>query len=166
MLELLTVENGIALLTLTVLEIVLGIDNIVFIAILSSKLPVKMQETARKTGLLVAMFARIVMLFGISWVMSLTEPLFEVFEIEISWRSLILLIGGAFLMYKATTEIHHKLEEHADPHEQEKKAKSTFMGVIFQILMLDMINVKTIHMNLYMILMIVIKSLIQWYTLI
>lgn len=139
MLELFTVENGIALLTLTVLEIVLGIDNIVFIAILSSKLPAKLQETARKTGLLVAMFSRIGMLFGISWVMSLTEPLFVVFEVEISWRSLILIIGGAFLMYKATTEIHHKLEEQTDTHAQENKARTTFIGVIFQILMLDMI---------------------------
>lgn len=139
MLQLLTFENGLALLTLTVLEIVLGIDNIIFIAILTNRLPVDRQKSARLIGLGLAMFARIALLFAISWVMRLTTPLFEMMGHEISWRSLILIGGGAFLIAKATMEIHHKLEEPGKEAHQANKISGTFASVIIQILMLDII---------------------------
>jgi predicted tellurium resistance membrane protein TerC len=139
MLELLTFENGLALLTLTVLEIVLGIDNIIFIAILTNRLPQQQQEKARVVGLALAMFARIGLLFAISWVMRLTTPLFEMMGHDISWRSLILIGGGAFLIAKATMEIHHKLEEPDKNAHQAKKVGGTFFSVIVQILLLDII---------------------------
>ncbi|MCC7344366.1 MAG: TerC family protein [Deltaproteobacteria bacterium] len=137
MAELFTPENLVALLTLTSLEIVLGIDNIVFIAILTGKLPAHQQGRARRIGLFLAMGLRIVLLLGISWVMGLTKPLFEVFGHGFSGRDLILLIGGLFLIAKATHEIHDKLEgaEHVD----KKVAVRSFSAVILQILALDII---------------------------
>ncbi|KAB2842356.1 TerC family protein [bacterium] len=137
MAELFTVENLVALLTLTSLEIVLGIDNIVFIAILTGKLPAHQQGKARQIGLFLAMGMRIALLLGISWVMGLTKPLFEVFGHGFSGRDLILLIGGLFLIAKATHEIHDKLEgaEHVD----KKVAVRSFNAVILQILALDII---------------------------
>lgn len=136
MAELLTPANLVALLTLTSLEIVLGIDNIVFIAILTGKLPAHQQGKARTIGLGLAMGMRILLLLGISWVMGLTKPLFEVFEHGFSGRDLILLVGGLFLIAKATYEIHDKLE--GAEHTKESKARS-FAAVIAQILALDII---------------------------
>lgn len=127
----------VALLTLTVLEIVLGIDNIVFISILSGKLPIEKQKKARQTGLALALITRILLLLSLSWVMSLTAPLFTVLQQEISGRDLILLIGGLFLIYKATTEIHEKLE--GENHDTEIKGKANFSSVILQILILDVV---------------------------
>jgi len=137
MAELFTVENLIALLTLTGLEIVLGIDNIVFIAILTGKLPPEKRGKGRKLGLFLAMGMRILLLLGISWVMGLTRPLFEVFEHSFSGRDLILLVGGLFLIAKATYEIHDKLEgaEHADAG----TAAKSFAATIVQIMFLDII---------------------------
>jgi predicted tellurium resistance membrane protein TerC len=127
----------VALLTLTVLEIVLGIDNIVFISILSGKLPKEEQKKARQTGLALALITRVLLLLSLSWVMSLTAPLFTVLHQEISGRDLILLIGGLFLIYKATAEIHEKLE--GENHDTEIKGKVNFTSVIAQILVLDVV---------------------------
>ena len=127
----------IALLTLTVLEIVLGIDNIIFISILSGKLPKEQQPRARTVGLLLAMGTRILLLFSIAWIVRLTAPLFSVLGQEISGRDLILLVGGLFLLFKATTEIHHKLEGEED--HTESRAVATFGGVITQIALLDIV---------------------------
>ncbi len=136
--ELLTDPNiWISLLTLTVLEIVLGIDNIVFISILSGKLPKENQKRARRLGLALALITRVLLLLSLNWVMSLTAPLFKILSQEISGRDLILLIGGLFLIYKATTEIHEKLE--GENHDTEIKGKVTFAGVITQILLLDIV---------------------------
>ena len=130
-------EAWIALLTLTLLEIVLGIDNIVFISIVSSKLPQKQQPRARNLGLFLAMFTRILLLFSISWIIGLTEPLFAVFGVEISGRDLILLAGGLFLIGKATQEIHQKLE--GEEGHDSKRVAPSFAAVIIQILILDVV---------------------------
>jgi len=126
----------IALLTLTTLEIVLGIDNLVFISILSEKLPESQQVKARNTGLGLAMAMRIVLLLAISWVIGLTAPLFSFLGNELSGRDLILIGGGLFLLAKATFEIHEKLEgeEHAGSG---RKVPATFGSVIAQIVALD-----------------------------
>jgi predicted tellurium resistance membrane protein TerC len=133
----LTVDNLIALITLTALEIVLGIDNIVFISILSGKLPEKDQDKARLLGLAVAMVTRILLLFSLAWVIGLTAPLFAVFGREISGRDLILMGGGLFLLAKSTQEIHDKLE--GEEHTAEKAVAASFAGVIVQIGLLDII---------------------------
>jgi predicted tellurium resistance membrane protein TerC len=130
-------ESLIALLTLTVLEIVLGIDNIIFISILSGKLPKEQQNKARLTGLALAMISRILLLFSIVWIMKLTLPLFTVLGQEISGRDLILIGGGLFLIGKSTFEIHDKLEG-AESHESGRAVKS-FSNVIVQILLLDIV---------------------------
>ncbi len=130
-------QSLVALLTLTVLEIVLGIDNIIFISILSGKLPKEKQKKARLVGLSLAMFTRILLLFSISLIIKLTEPFFTIFEIAISGRDLILIVGGLFLLAKSTMEIHSKLEGHEEHHEV--KAKISFTGVIIQILLLDIV---------------------------
>ena len=130
-------EAWIALLTLTVLEIVLGIDNIIFISILSGKLPEEQQPRARTLGLALAMFMRIALLFSLAWVIGLTEPFFEVLGQEISGRDLILLIGGLFLLWKATHEIHQKIEGE-EGHESARIAPS-FTAVIIQIMLLDIV---------------------------
>lgn len=127
----------IALITLTALEIVLGIDNLVFISILAGKLPPDQQQRASRLGLGLAMFTRIGLLLSIAWITRLTTPLFEVFGLSISGRDLILLFGGLFLLAKSTVEIHDKLEgeqEHAGPD-----GKATFRAVIIQILLLDIV---------------------------
>ncbi|MEX2280586.1 MAG: TerC family protein [Acidimicrobiia bacterium] len=126
----------IALLTLTSLEIVLGIDNIVFISILAGKLPEDQQSRARTVGLTLAMVMRILLLLAISWVIGLTDPLFEVFSSEFSGRDLILIFGGLFLLGKATFEIHEKLEGEEASHGSQV-AKASFAAVIAQILILD-----------------------------
>ena len=128
----------IGLLTLVVLEVVLGIDNIVFISIMAGKLPAEQQDRARKVGLGVALVTRILLLLSISWVIGLTEPLFSVIGIDVSGRDLILLIGGLFLIYKSTHEIHERLEGDEGKHEQRKVA-ATFAAVIMQIAVLDIV---------------------------
>lgn len=133
-----TAENAIALATLASLEIVLGIDNIVFIAILTAKLPPERQASARRVGLIAAMAMRILLLLAIGWVMGLTEPLFSILEHTFSGRDLILLGGGLFLVGKATYEIHDKLEGAAE-HGGEGHAAVSFASVIFQIMLLDVV---------------------------
>jgi predicted tellurium resistance membrane protein TerC len=130
-------QAWIALATLTGLEIVLGIDNIIFIAILVSKLPKQKQQRARILGLGLAMATRILLLLSLFWIMKLTKPLFELFQHGFSGRDLILLFGGLFLIAKATLEIHHDIE----PTKNEKtiKAAKGFMGVLIQIALLDII---------------------------
>jgi len=130
-------EGWIALLTLTVLEIVLGIDNIVFISILAGKLRVEERERARRLGLMLAMVLRIGLLLSITWVMGLTTPLFTVLGQEISGRDLILLVGGLFLIGKSTHEIHEKLE--GEEGHASAKVAASFAGVIVQILLLDIV---------------------------
>lgn len=130
-------QAWIAFATLTVLELVLGIDNIVFISILASKLPGEQQKKARMLGLGLAMFMRIALLFSIVWVIRLTAPLFEVLDNEISGRDLILIGGGLFLLGKATHEIHGKLE--GDKKLTVAMFTSSFMSVIVQILLLDVV---------------------------
>lgn len=123
--------------TLTALEIVLGIDNIVFLSVIVSKLPQKQQASARRIGLLAAMGMRLGLLAGITWIMQLTAPLFEAFGQEVSGRDLILIIGGLFLIAKASKEIHHSIDE---PEEQGPgKVMSSFAMTIVQIMLLDMI---------------------------
>ena len=130
-------ESLIALLTLTVLEIVLGIDNIIFISILSGKLPKEQQNKARLTGLALAMVMRILLLFSIVWIMKLTLPLFAVLGKEISGRDLILIGGGLFLLAKSTFEIHDKLE--GEEHTKASKVVKSFANVIVQIMLLDIV---------------------------
>ncbi|KAB0665105.1 TerC family protein [Oryzomonas japonica] len=127
-----------ALATLTALEIVLGIDNIIFISILAGKLPAHKQERARLVGLGLAMFIRIGLLFSLTWLMGLTKPFFSVLGNAISGRDLILIAGGLFLLGKSTMEIHGKLEGEGE-HAASGRAGTTFGGVIVQILMLDIV---------------------------
>jgi len=140
--ELLTTENLLALLTLTALEIVLGIDNIVFLAILSAKLPQEQQARARRVGLFAAMLMRIALLLCVGWVVQLKTPwaTFEAFgtKIEISGRNLILLVGGLVLMAKSVREIHHKTEA-AHPDTVAKGRTITFGAVILQIMVMDLV---------------------------
>jgi predicted tellurium resistance membrane protein TerC len=130
-------ESWIALLTLTVLEIVLGIDNVIFISILAGKLPAARQAKARRLGLFLAMFIRIGLLASLAWIVSLTTPLFSPFGHEISGRDIILLGGGMFLLAKATHEIHERLE--GEEGEASGRAPVSFAGVIVQILLLDIV---------------------------
>src|ERR687896_1701588 len=130
-------EGWIALATLTVLEIVLGIDNIVFISILAGKLKAEAREKARKVGLSLAMIIRILLLLTITWVMRLTAPLFTVVGQEISGRDLILIVGGLFLLAKSTHEIHDKLE--GEEGHASARVAASFTGVIIQILLLDIV---------------------------
>ena len=136
--QLFTTQNLIAFLTLSALEIVLGIDNIVFISILSGKLPPEQRKKARTLGLALAMLTRIGLLLSLSWVMGLTTPIFTVWEHAISGRDLILLIGGLFLIGKATFEIHERLEG-PGAHEMGKGGHASFGSVIAQILVLDLV---------------------------
>ncbi len=131
-------QTWVALLTLTSLEIVLGIDNVVFISILAGKLPAEQQDRARKLGLSLAMFIRIGLLFSLSWIIGLKEPLFDVFDKEFSGRDLIMLGGGIFLVGKATLELHEKLEGE-EPHAAAGAASASFAAIIVQILMLDIV---------------------------
>ena len=130
-------EIWIALLTLTALEIVLGIDNIVFISILANKLPEDQRDRARRIGIVAAMGMRILLLLGINWVIGLTEPIFEVAGQEFSGRDIILIVGGLFLLGKATWEIHGRME--GEDHARSSSAGVSFMGVIVQIMILDII---------------------------
>ena len=129
-----------ALITLSALEIVLGIDNIIFIAILAAKLPENQQARARTTGLMLAMLSRIALLFSITFIMRLIKPLFSILSSEISWRDIILILGGLFLLGKSTLEIHGNLEGE-EPHDSGRKVHKgvAFGGVIIQILLLDIV---------------------------
>lgn len=146
---LLNPEIWVSLITLTVLEIVLGIDNIVFISIMASKLPENQQRKARQLGLALAMITRVLLLLSLTWVMTLTAPLINlaslfnvtnsdwIEKLMFSGRDLILIIGGLFLIYKSTAEMHDKLE--AEEHENKIKKDVSLSGVIFQILILDVV---------------------------
>lgn len=132
-------ELVIAFLTLFVLELILGVDNVVFISILTNRLPKNQQQKARIIGLSLAMGLRVVLLFFASWIVGLTDPIVEIGTVEaleFSGRDLILLAGGLFLIYKATTEIHHKLEGE-DEQQDEHKGSTTFGKVIVQIILID-----------------------------
>ncbi len=135
--EIFTTANLLALLTLTVMEIVLGIDNIIFISILAGRLPKEQQHRARQTGLGAALIMRILLLLSVSWIASLTNPFFSVLGFELSGRDLILLLGGLFLIYKATHEIHARLE--GEEGHGDTKVTATFSGVIVQIMLLDIV---------------------------
>lgn len=139
MLELLYDPNvWAAFLTLTAMEIVLGIDNIVFISVLVSRLPKEQADRARKLGLALALIFRILLLLVISWIISLTQPAFDIMGFAPSWKDLILIAGGAFLVYKATHEMHAEIEE---PHEADLKQQATmaFAAIISQIIVIDLV---------------------------
>ncbi|MBD9529706.1 TerC family protein [Paracoccus sp. PAR01] len=129
----------VALATLVVMEVVLGIDNLIFISILTNKLPEHQRERARKIGIGLALIMRLGLLATVAWIVRLTEPVFTVLGNELSWKDLILIAGGLFLVWKATKEIHH----HVDPTDHEDTlvgaAVATFGGVIVQILVLDLV---------------------------
>lgn len=127
-----------SLLTLTALEIVLGIDNLVFITILAGRLPAERQDRARQVGLALALITRLLLLASIAWIVGLTQPLFELLGHTVSWRDLILIAGGFFLLYKGTREIHHRLEGDA-PQEEVGRARTSFSSVIAQIVVLDIV---------------------------
>ncbi len=142
-LSILTPENLLALLTLTALEIVLGVDNVVFIAVLSARLPPEKQRAARRVGLIGAMFMRIGLLLAINWVKNLTGEVFSFNlsrlseqAISISWRDMILIVGGIVLLYKSVTEIHHVS---SGPQHESRKGKVTVAGVIAQIMVMDLV---------------------------
>lgn len=132
-----TSEALVALLTLTVMEIVLGVDNVIFISILAGKLPAEQQKLARQVGLGLALVSRLLLLLSISWIISLKDPFASLFGVELTGQNLILLTGGLFLIYKATTEIHDKLE--GVEHTAGTAGKVTFSGVITQIILLDVV---------------------------
>ncbi|MCG6194006.1 TerC family protein [Leptospira sp. FAT2] len=137
--ELLTLDKVVAVLTLTLMEIVLGIDNIVFLSIVSGKLPKNRQNQARNIGLILALGFRIGLLFAVSWLASLTSPLLTVADFGISGRDLIMLGGGLFLIAKSTSEIHGKVEGIEEDDSKSKKEKISFWGVIVQLIILDII---------------------------
>jgi predicted tellurium resistance membrane protein TerC len=135
--ELLSGEALVSLLTLTFLEIVLGIDNIVFISIVSGRLPLNQQAKARTVGIVLALVVRILLLFGVNWIIGLRAVIFTVQNFSLSYRDLILIAGGLFLLAKSTTEMHAKLE---GKHEQEREIKVlTYKSAIFQIVLLDLV---------------------------
>jgi len=135
---LLSPEIMISLFTLTVMEIVLGIDNIIFISLLAGRLPKEQRKKARQLGLGLAAAMRVGLLMGVSWLASLTNPLFQVAGSDISIKSLILLAGGLFLLYKSTKEIHHKIEQ-ADETGPNAKISMTFASAITQIILIDLV---------------------------
>ncbi len=130
-------ETLIAFITLVALELILGVDNVIFISILAGKLPKADQQRARTTGILLAVITRVLLLFSLAWIISLEEPFFQIFGLGISGRDLILLAGGLFLLGKSTYEIHEKLE--GEEGGTSARVASTFVSVIFQILLLDIV---------------------------
>ena len=133
-----------ALITLTVLELILGVDNIIFISIVSNKLPVAQQPRARTIGLILALVFRVILLLTITWIIRLTEPVFTIGFIKedgqplgISWKDIILILGGIFLVFKSTLEIHHKMEIPDTNGTQKVKAPTSFSAVILQIVLVD-----------------------------
>jgi predicted tellurium resistance membrane protein TerC len=141
MIELLLDPNAwAALVTLTVLEIVLGIDNVIFISVLVSRCSVKDAKRARQVGLSLALIFRIILLFALTWLMGLTKPLVTVFGNEISWRDIILIGGGFFLIAKATHEIHAEVEARDEPVEEGvPRAYSSFFWVVVQLIVVDLV---------------------------
>jgi predicted tellurium resistance membrane protein TerC len=137
--HLFTPEGLIAFLTLTSLEIVLGIDNIIFIAILAGKLPPEQRDKARQLGILLAVVSRLALLFSITWVMRLTSPFFTIAGLAISGKDLILIFGGLFLLFKATYEIHHKVASAQDAHSGVPPRKVTLGFVLAQVVMIDVV---------------------------
>jgi len=142
--DILSIDGLIALFTLTLLEIVLGIDNIIFISIITNKLPKENQKKTRNIGLFLALIFRVGLLLGITWIMGLTEPIIQAdfykWNLSLSGKDLILLIGGLFLIAKSTHEIHAKLEKDNETHEEEKTAKKISTSkIILQIILLDLV---------------------------
>lgn len=134
---LLTTEGIVSLLTLTFLEVVLGIDNIIFISITADRLPREIQKRARNLGISLALVVRILLLFTVSWIIGLKDPFITVGEFDLSFRDLILILGGLFLLYKSTSEIHAKLEGEEHPHKN--GTSLTLRGAIIQIILLDVV---------------------------
>jgi predicted tellurium resistance membrane protein TerC len=134
-----TPENIAIFLTLFVLEIVLGVDNVIFISVLASKLPKEQQARARNLGLTLAMIIRVILVFFAGWIITLTEPVFTLWGIAFSWKDMILIAGGLFLIYKAVTEIHHKLEGVEESEDGHAPKTISFGSVIAQILLLDIV---------------------------
>ncbi len=132
-------EGWIALLTLTVMEIVLGIDNIVFISILVDRLPAEQRARARFLGLGFAMLTRILLLLCITWVMQLKDPIFSLFGHPFSGKDIILILGGLFLLWKSTKELHHKVEGHADAAHDASKGRAALGAILVQIAILDIV---------------------------
>lgn len=135
--QLFTFASLISLITLSVLEIVLGIDNIIFISIVSGKLPREKQGKARTIGLMLALIMRVALLFSISWIVQLKNPLFFIGEFGVTGRDLILFCGGVFLLYKTTIELHNKIQGYDD--EAMNSNKNTFKGIVFQIVLIDIV---------------------------
>jgi predicted tellurium resistance membrane protein TerC len=131
-------QAWLALVTLTALEIVLGIDNIIFISILTGKLPQQQRPKAQRIGLALAMITRLLLLFSLTWIMRLTEPFFSILGHGVSGRDIILIVGGLFLLAKSTMEIHDKLEGE-EQHTSEGKTGASFQGVVIQIMFLDIV---------------------------
>lgn len=129
----------IALATLTALEIVLGIDNIIFISVLVGRLPEKQRDSARRLGLTLAMLSRIALLLSLAWIMRLTEPLFTLFSTDISGRDLILILGGLFLLWKSVHEIHNSLQGPDESEHGPSTAKVSYLGVLVQIAIIDIV---------------------------
>jgi len=132
-------EAWVALLTLSFLEIVLGIDNIIFISLLTNKLPQDSRPRARFAGISLALIFRIVMLLGITWIIGFTQPIFEVFDHTVTGRDLVLFIGGLFLIAKSTNEIHHKVDGPDKEEGVKEKAAKGFLSIIIQIGLLDIV---------------------------
>jgi predicted tellurium resistance membrane protein TerC len=132
-----TAEGMLSLLTLIVMEIILGVDNIIFISIIADRLPKSQQRRARVLGLSLALLMRILLLFSISWLVGLTKPILTISEFALSARDIILMAGGFFLLYKTTREIHHKIE--GDEESLKMKGRTTFAGVILQIIVIDVV---------------------------
>lgn len=128
-----------SLLTLVGLEIVLGIDNLVFIAILAGRLPAEQRNRARQVGLALALLMRLALLASIAWLIGLTRPIFEVLGHPVSWRDIILVVGGFFLLYKGTREIHQRLEGEEESGGAAGAAKASFAGIVTQIMLLDVV---------------------------
>ena len=128
-----------SLATLTILEIVLGIDNVVFISVLVGRLPEEQQARARTLGLMGALVMRVILLMGIVWLTRLTEPVFTLLDFSFSWRDIILIVGGGFLLAKATTEIHHTIEGAGVTERRNNKGAGAFWRVITQVMLLDMV---------------------------
>jgi predicted tellurium resistance membrane protein TerC len=135
--EFFTTEIVVSLITLTFLEIVLGIDNIVFISIVSGRLPASQQKKARVIGIAVAFLGRVILLLAINWIIGLSKPFFTINDFAVSYRDIILIVGGLFLIGKSTSEIHNRIE--GKPESEEKTKKLTLRSAIIQILILDLV---------------------------